>query len=116
MASHEELVAELPKLERLSNAARLKLAKKRRLKQLKRYQEFTRVTRQVSRSDRPSGRVNFAQNSLLQDAVSRNDTLEGKLVHGHTALTFTSNLLLPCLQLKRFLEPDRIPTTATQMV
>ena len=78
MASHDELVAELPKLERLSNAARLKLAKKHRQKQLKKYQEYTRVTRQVSRSERSPTCVNFDQNCLLQDAVTRNDSSEGE--------------------------------------
>jgi len=43
--SHEELIAELPKLEKLSNAARLKHAKKRRQKQIKRWQEWLRVER-----------------------------------------------------------------------
>lgn len=78
MATHEELVAELPKLEKLSNAARLKLAKKRRVKQLKKFQEYTRVSRQMSRSERTATKINFAQNALLHDAVTRDDVTEGK--------------------------------------
>lgn len=89
MATHEELVAELPKLEKLSNAARLKLAKKRRLKQLKKYQEYTRVTRQVSQNERSGTKVNFAQNSLLHDAVTRDDLSEGIKRRANSDSVFT---------------------------
>ena len=80
MASHEELVAELQKLEKLSHAARLKHAKKRRLKQLKKYQEWVRYDRQTSGSiakkKNPSV-VNFENNAVLNDLVSRNDLIGG---------------------------------------
>lgn len=81
MASHEELLAELPKLEKLSNAARLKLAKKRRQKQLKKYQETVRLTNsqnQNSLQKKGVGKVCFSSNSLLHDLVLRNDVIEGQ--------------------------------------
>jgi len=90
MASHEELIAEMPKLEKLSNAQRLKHAKKRRLKQLKKWQETERLLRQSSvqsmsiadASIRRSTRqrlVNFHEDAMLRDAINRNDAEEGTL-------------------------------------
>lgn len=79
MASHEELLAELPKLEKLSNAARLKLARKRRQKQLKKYQETVRVTGTQSNPQKKGPtRVSFSSNSVLHDLVLRNDVIEVK--------------------------------------
>lgn len=84
MASHEELVAEIPKLERMSNAARLKLAKKRRQRQLKKYQDLVRFERSTSRQSsqsvrvqRSPSKVSFVDTFLLQEAVMRNDLGEG---------------------------------------
>lgn len=85
MASHEELISELPKLDKLSNAARLKQAKKRRSKQLKKYQEYVRQQRALSSTSvggsimkkRSSTRVIFEKGSILNDMVSRNELLEG---------------------------------------
>ena len=81
MATHEELVAEMQKLEKLSHAARLKHAKKRRLKQLKKYQDYVRVERQTSAagSRKRVPVVNFESGSLLNDLVSRNDLIGGKV-------------------------------------
>ena len=81
MASHEELVAELPRLEKLSNAARLKHARKRRQKQLKKFQELLRQDRQtvgVSLRKRTPPKVNFEEGALLCDFVSRNDIIGGE--------------------------------------
>ena len=81
MASHEELIAELVKLEKLSHAARLKHAKKRRLKQLKKYQEWVRYDRQtnatVSRKRIPAV-LDFENAAVLNDLVSRDDRIGGK--------------------------------------
>ena len=80
MASHEELVTELPKLERMSNAARLKLAKKRRVKQLKKNQDLTRrekETGQFVSRHKSSIKINFVREALLHEAVFRNDVSEG---------------------------------------
>ena len=81
MASHEELVAELQKLEKLSHAARLKHAKKRRLKQLKKYQEWVRYDRQTSGTvarKRTAVKINFENSAVLTDLVSRNDLIGGR--------------------------------------
>lgn len=84
MASHEELVAELPKLEKMSNAARLKLARKRRLKQLRKYTE-TEKARLYSNNgnggqklSKVGSRINFEVTSLLHDAVQQNNLVEGR--------------------------------------
>lgn len=86
MASHEELVAELPKLEKMSNAARLKLARKRRQKQLKRNQDMTRREREtgqyVDRRKSPN-KINFVSEALLHEAVCRNDLSEGIYLSSH---------------------------------
>lgn len=81
MASHDELVAELQKLEKLSHAARLKHAKKRRLKQLKKYQEWLRYDRQTSGTvtkKRTLAKINFEDGAVLNDLVSRNDLIGGR--------------------------------------
>jgi len=97
MASHEELIAEMPKLEKLSNAQRLKHAKKRRQKQLKKWQDTERGLRQsvaqsVSINDANIRRstkqrlVNFDEDAMLRDAINRNDAEEGtKAVLYHTS-------------------------------
>ena len=82
-------MAELPKLDKLSNAARLKHAKKRRLKQLKRYQDCVRQQRALAASAstggggarrRKSSKIAFEEGSVLGDMVSRNELLEGVCV------------------------------------
>ena len=81
MATHEELIAELPKLEKLSNAARLKHAKKRRQKQLKKFTEQLRLDRQTvgaSLKKRTPQKINFEEGALLCDFVSRNDIIGGE--------------------------------------
>lgn len=86
MASHEELLAEMPKLEKLSNAQRLKHAKKRRQKQLKRWQDSERNLRQsqISVTSEASIRrapknnlVKFDEDARLRDAINRKDADEG---------------------------------------
>lgn len=89
MASHEELVAELQKLEKLSHAARLKHAKKRRLKQLKKYQEWVRFDRQTSATiskKRSANVIGFEDSSVLNDLVSRDDRIGGKFGPGKQTL------------------------------
>jgi ankyrin repeat protein len=76
MASHEELLAEMPKLEKMSNAARLKLAKKRRALQMKRFLEMTRCSGGTQSKKKSSTKVNFEKCSLLHDAVQRNNMEE----------------------------------------
>ena len=83
MASHEELLTEMPKLEKLSNAARLKHAKKRRQKQLKKWQEWLRVERATngtSQRRKCEQQIGFQQEAVLNDLVARNDIIGGKLL------------------------------------
>jgi len=82
--SHEELVRELPSLEKLSNAARQKLAKKRRTKQLKKYNDLLRLQRQTSAASGSSQirkrecKINIESGACLNDMVARNDIIGGK--------------------------------------
>lgn len=79
MASHEELVAELPKLDKMSNATRLKLAKKRRSRQLKRYQDTVRNGGLSSPTPKKGpAKVTFFQCALFHEAVLQNDIIEGE--------------------------------------
>ena len=81
--SHDELVDELPKLEKLSNAARLKHAKKRRQKQLKRWQDWlrqergSRVGSTILRKQSPP-KIDFEKPAQLAEMVSRNDIIGGQ--------------------------------------
>ncbi len=82
-ATHEELVGELPKLEKLSNAARLKHARKRRSKQLKCWKDWLRQERATNGSmlrRRNEPQLQFEDRALLTDLVNRNDIIGGK--HG----------------------------------
>lgn len=82
MASHEELISELPKLDKLSNAARLKAAKTRRRKQLKKYQDWVRQERASNGASfmkkRGPCRVVLEDGAMLSDMVSRNDIIGGE--------------------------------------
>lgn len=76
---HEELVAELPKLEQLSAEDRLKAAKKRRISQLERWN--TRVqTEEIfppinkAKKGRP---LKFEDTITLIESSARNDAEEG---------------------------------------
>lgn len=83
--SHDELVAELPKLEKLSNAARLKHAKKRRQKQLKRWQDWVRQERHstggstIARKRIPQV-IDFEKRAQLAEMVARNDIIGGQRI------------------------------------
>ena len=77
MASHEELVAELARLERMSKKAREKLAKKRRVNQLKKWDRYDRQASKVAEKRTPA-KVSFDENTVLGDLVARNDLVGGK--------------------------------------
>ncbi len=79
---HEELVAELPQLEKLSAEARLQAAKQRRNSQLKRYliscqnEELFPPSRKKKRQIR----LKFEESITLIEAAARNDAEEGQLL------------------------------------
>lgn len=76
MASHEELLAELPKLDKMSHAKRQKFAKRRREEQLKKY-KATFVS--MIRKKKTPTKISFEINALLIDLISRNDPKAGEL-------------------------------------
>ena len=78
-ATHTQLQSEMPGLDKLSNAARLRRAKQRRTKQLKKWQEWVRYER-ASNSNGTTTRkktspsiCDFEKRSLLADMVQRGD-------------------------------------------
>ena len=76
---HEELVAELPKLEQLSAEERLKAARKRRLSQLNRWKVTLETEKlfppiQKANKGRP---IRFEESVTLIEASARNDAEEG---------------------------------------
>jgi protein phosphatase 1 regulatory subunit 16A len=75
MASHEELLSELPRLEKLSHAQRLKRAKKRREEQLKKYRAT--LVDMVKRKKKTPAKISFEINAVLLDLISRNDVKGG---------------------------------------
>ena len=84
MASHEELMAELPKLEKMSNAQRQKHAKKRRKKQLVKWREWEQTEGEpytpgaTLRMKERERRLHFDSGSHLNEAVMRDDLAEGR--------------------------------------
>lgn len=99
MAEHSELVSEMAILEKLGTQERLKMAKKRRLQQLKKWsqreKEFTKEqtsqTKKHKKTDlnnesdcdkpeskrRRTDRVHFVPSVMLLEAAARNDIDEG---------------------------------------
>ena len=89
MTTHEELVTEMASLERLSVQDRLKLARKRRAAQLKRWtandKEFIKKSRKsavgkIGQENGQKRRIQFAHNIQLLEAAARGDIDEGKAV------------------------------------
>jgi len=100
MSEHEELVDELSAVEKMSTADRLKAARKKRLLQLKKYQQYERQLEKENnkrtsaapsgrkkaatstksvRPQRTSQRVQFVSNVVLLEAAARNDIDEGMI-------------------------------------
>ncbi|CAG7731837.1 unnamed protein product [Allacma fusca] len=84
---HEDLIQELPSIERLTNQERLKLAHRRRLAQLKKYQQYEKdlgskknkmlQNEQHKRARNKNGpRVKFRNSIMLLEAAGRNDVEE----------------------------------------
>ena len=79
--NHAELVAEMPRLDGMSNAARLKHAKRRRKKQMETYQSWMRQQRASTngRARPPRKRTIDIENAAkLNDLASRNDIIGGE--------------------------------------
>jgi len=90
MAEHEELVAEMPTVEKMPIADRLKLAKKRRTAQLKSFAQFEKQSAKDKdrKSKKTAVQVNarrktdllrFSDEILLLDAAAKNDLDEGNV-------------------------------------
>lgn len=108
MAEHSDLISEMPFLEKLNTEERLKLARKRRSQQLKKWSQRDREGCFLTKRKRPdlgsggggggdaksslknSGyKVHFVPSVMLLEAATRNDVDEGKRhTHTHTR-TFT---------------------------
>ena len=96
MADHNELISEMPTLEKLSTQERLKLARKRRGQQLKKWsqrekeynskrkkiinEENARKQSQKSLSKKNDYKVHFVPSVMLLEAAARNDVEEGVFV------------------------------------
>lgn len=85
MCEHSELIAEMPLLEKMSTQERLKLARKRRMQQLKKWSQrekdhgykkkiMDNSRRQEKKSDY---KVHFVPSVMLLEAAARNDIEEG---------------------------------------
>ena len=96
MTDHEELVADIANVEKMSIADRLKLAKKLRDKQLKNYAQYEKQhskdkdrgkdkDRKANKSTnrtapQVTAQLRFADSILLLDAAAKNDLVEGKSI------------------------------------
>lgn len=102
---HEDLIRELPTIEKLSNQERLRLAHKRRMLQLKKFQQYEKDLNSSSKKHRGdsdlvrrnlptakhnnnhhhgkgrkgSRRIRFRESIMLLEAAGRNDVEEGEL-------------------------------------
>uniref|UniRef100_A0A1I8I9Z1 ANK_REP_REGION domain-containing protein n=1 Tax=Macrostomum lignano TaxID=282301 RepID=A0A1I8I9Z1_9PLAT len=82
--SRSDPSAEMPQVEKLPAAERIRLAKKRRAQQLKRYAQWSKAMDKKGHQvrnltgDDPSRMVRFSQNIVLLEAAARGDIDEGK--------------------------------------
>ena len=94
MSDHNELVTEIPVVEKMSTHERLKHAKKRRHQQLKKFNHYERQldkeqhkkNKKSQGSKRPpnkkarTSKVMFDSNIMLLEAATRNDVDEGEFI------------------------------------
>lgn len=88
MAEHSELVQEMQILEKLNTEERLRMARKRRSQQLKKWsqreKEYSTVNKkraeEIERKNSNRG-VKFVSSVILLEAATRNDVDEGKILH-----------------------------------
>ncbi|GIY95649.1 uncharacterized protein CEXT_462981 [Caerostris extrusa] len=85
MADHSELINELQQIDKMTTQERLKLAKRRRMQQLKKWsqreKEYNSNKRKkeiqpVKKGRRNDYKVHFVPNVMLLEAAARND-IEG---------------------------------------
>lgn len=87
MVEHSDLISEMPYLERLNTEERLKLARKRRSQQLKKWsqreKEYCLMNKRKrsdivdSKSKKTAYKVHFVPSVMLLEAATRNDIEEG---------------------------------------
>lgn len=86
MSDHDELIAEMLVLDKMSTGERLKHARKKRSQQLKKFaqyeKELTKKNKTQSNASKPSDtrhrrRIQFVSNVILLEAAMRNDIEEG---------------------------------------
>lgn len=94
MAEHADLISEMPFLEKLNTEERLKLARKRRSQQLKKFQqrekEYTLLNKRKRQDSEQDGtnsgkknlvyKVHFVPSVMLLEAATRNDVEEGNVI------------------------------------
>lgn len=93
MAEHLELVAEIPKVEKLTVQERLEYAKKRRKQQLRRWErdkdsDYGPPPRKKKFTNKP---VTFQPQFMLLDASTRGDVDEGRALSQTLLTNYTLN-------------------------
>lgn len=87
MADHSELITELSQIDKMTTQERLKLAKRRRMQQLKKWgqreKEFNSNKRKkelaaTKRVRKHDYKVHFVPSVMLLEAAARNDVDEGE--------------------------------------
>ncbi|GFR12114.1 uncharacterized protein TNCT_131811 [Trichonephila clavata] len=87
MADHSELINELSQIDKMTTQERLKLAKRRRMQQLKKWsqreKEYNSNKRKkeillAKKGKRTDYKVHFVPSVMLLEAAARNDIEEGK--------------------------------------
>lgn len=135
MADHQELVTEMGLLEKMSTQDRLKLAKKRRIQQLKKWsqreKEFTSKRKKNdsgaagrnARSRKCDYKVHFVPSVMLLEAAARNDIDEGEwransahLTASHASSRHPSPNVSFVAQCVAFSCWASVPTRRTRMV
>ena len=89
MAEHSDLISEMPFLEKLNTEERLKLARKRRSQQLKKWSQREKEYSLMNKRKRPDDndsvsmrknsayKIHFVPSVMLLEAATRNDVDEG---------------------------------------
>lgn len=87
MAEHSELIAEMAQIDKMTTQERLKLARRRRMQQLKKWSQREKeynsnkrkkesvIVKKIRKNDY---KVHFVPSVMLLEAAARNDVDEGK--------------------------------------
>ena len=115
MAEHSELIAEMAQIDKMTTQERLKLARRRRMQQLKKWsQREKEYNSNKKKKDNVNAKkprkndykVHFVPSVMLLEAAARNDVEEGELIFLFIRKFFDCNNLTSFKAVGRYFSSD----------